>query len=41
MASYRLQEPLNKEILQNRSATMWRYKELLPVLEEGNIVSLG
>ncbi|MDR3161201.1 MAG: threonine synthase, partial [Spirochaetaceae bacterium] len=27
--------------IQKRPATLWRYRELLPVLEEGNIVSLG
>ena len=29
------------ELLLNRPATMWRYKEVLPVFEEKNIISLG
>jgi len=32
---------LTKEELKNRPATLWRYKEFLPVLDEANIVSLG
>ncbi len=32
---------LTKEALKNRPATLWRYKEFLPVRESGNIVSLG
>ena len=30
-----------KEVLKNRPATMWRYREMLPVLDDKNIVSLG
>lgn len=41
LAGYDLGEPLNKEILHNRPGTMWRYRELLPVLQKENIVSLG
>jgi threonine synthase len=28
-------------IIKTRPATLWRYRELLPVLDDGNIVSLG
>lgn len=41
LAVYDLEEALSKELLRNRPATMWRYRELLPVLQEKNIVSLG
>jgi threonine synthase len=40
-AQYNLAEVPDKTVLYNRPATMWRYKEVLPVLEEENIVSLG
>ena len=40
-AQYNLAEVPPKTVLYNRPATMWRYKEVLPVLEEENIVSLG
>lgn len=40
-AEYNLAEAPAKTVLYNRPATMWRYKEVLPVLEEENIVSLG
>ncbi len=32
---------LSKEMLVARDPTMWRYRELLPVADEANIVSLG
>jgi threonine synthase len=32
---------LSKDVLRDRKPDLWRYKELLPVLEEENIVSLG
>jgi threonine synthase len=32
---------LSKEELKNRSSSLWRYKEFLPVLDENNIVTLG
>ncbi|GHV47487.1 threonine synthase [Bacteroidia bacterium] len=32
---------LTKEELKNRTASLWRYKEFLPVYDEKNIVSLG
>ncbi|WP_162056039.1 threonine synthase [Pontibacter pamirensis] len=41
LAGYDLEEPLSKEMLHRRPGTMWRYRELLPVLHEKNIVSLG
>ena len=30
-----------KEMLKDREPTLWRYRELLPVKEEGNIICLG
>lgn len=41
LANYDLGEPLQKEILRHRPATMWRYLELLPVQQKENVVSLG
>jgi threonine synthase len=32
---------LDRAELRNRPATLWRYKEFLPVLDDANIVSLG
>jgi threonine synthase len=32
---------LSRETFKDREATLWRYKELLPVLETQNIISLG
>jgi len=40
-AKYNLSGSVDKSILANRPATMWRYKELLPVVDERNIVTLG
>ncbi len=40
-ATYNLDAGLDKSILLKRPANMWRYKELLPVLDEKNIVTLG
>jgi len=40
-AKYNLDGTFNKSMLLNRPATMWRYKEFLPVVEEKNIVTLG
>ncbi|SHN32999.1 threonine synthase [Mucilaginibacter sp. OK098] len=40
-AKYNLSRSINKSILAGRPATMWRYKEFLPVIEEKNIVTLG
>ncbi|WP_205512893.1 threonine synthase [Longitalea arenae] len=41
VAQYNLAEVPAKTVVYNRPATMWRYKEVLPVFEEENIVSLG
>jgi threonine synthase len=43
-ARYRLTDAANylsKQTLQNRQSTMWRYRELLPVKEDSNIITLG
>lgn len=40
-AKYNLDGKIDKSILIGRPATMWRYKEFLPVIEEKNIVTLG
>ncbi|MEO6630843.1 MAG: threonine synthase [Mucilaginibacter sp.] len=40
-ATYNLDAGLDKSILLKRPANMWRYKELLPVLDEKNIITLG
>jgi threonine synthase len=40
-AEYDLHTGISKDILLGRSATMWRYKEFLPVIDEQYIVSLG
>jgi threonine synthase len=40
-ACYDLHNGLSKDILIGRPANMWRYKELLPVIDEKNIVTLG
>lgn len=34
-------ETLTKESLKNREANLWRYREVLPVENEGNIICLG
>ncbi|MBC5992134.1 threonine synthase [Pontibacter cellulosilyticus] len=40
-SQYEIAEPLSKSILSARPATMWRYREMLPVFSDENIVSLG
>jgi len=40
-AQYNLSTDISKTILQGRPATMWRYKEFLPVTDSKNIVTLG
>jgi threonine synthase len=40
-AQYDLTTGINKAVLQGRVATMWRYKEFLPVTDEKYIVTLG
>lgn len=37
----RAKKELKKDVLQTREASLWRYKELLPVLDDVNIVTLG
>ncbi|MHA6249637.1 threonine synthase [Pontibacter sp. CAU 1760] len=42
LARYNLQkDAIDSKVLQGRVSSMWRYRELLPVLEDKNIVSLG
>ena len=41
VATYDLSHPLNKGVLQGRPYNMWRYRELLPLWDEGHIISLG
>lgn len=41
IATYDLPQDLSPSVLQLRPATMWRYAEMLPVLDVENIVSLG
>ena len=38
---YDLSQTLSKAKLEQRAGTMWRYQELLPVINDHNIVSLG
>ncbi len=40
LAQYNL-TPLSKNILKDRPPTLWRYKELLPLIDSQNMVSLG
>jgi threonine synthase len=40
-ANYDLTQYLDKSILKDRPANMWRYHELLPVINPKNIVTLG
>jgi threonine synthase len=40
-AQYNLAGGISKSVLQDRPATMWRYKEFLPVIDEKYIVTLG
>jgi threonine synthase len=40
-AQYDTSQPLNKEVLKDRPASMWRYRELLPVIDPENIVTIG
>lgn len=41
VAQYDCSPTLDKSILNGRTHNMWRYKEMLPVMDENNIVSLG
>jgi threonine synthase len=40
-AQYDLSRPLDKAVLRDRPASMWRYRELLPVIGSANIVTMG
>jgi threonine synthase len=40
-ARYDLSKGLSKDIFKGRPATMWRYKEVLPVIHEHHIITLG
>jgi threonine synthase len=40
-SQYEYSEEISKKILIGREGTMWRYREMLPVLSDENIVSLG
>ena len=37
----KLKEDLRREELNGRKADLWRYHELLPVVDEANVVTLG
>jgi threonine synthase len=41
LAHYNSDGHFPKEVLKQREATMWRYQEMLPVLQKENMVSLG
>ncbi len=41
IATYDLPQQFSPAVLRDRPATMWRYAEMLPVLDPENIVSLG
>ncbi len=41
VAQYDFSEGLDRNLLRNREYTMWRYREVLPVEDDRNIVSLG
>ena len=41
VARYNLSSGLDKSILHGRPLNMWRYKEILPIFNDDNIVSLG
>lgn len=41
LAAYDLSQPLDQSILKERPFTMWRYRELLPIQHQDNVVSLG
>lgn len=41
LARYDLSAGIDRSVLQRRPFTMWRYRELLPVIDDRNIVSLG
>ena len=40
-AQYDLSQPIDKNVLKDRPASMWRYRELLPVILDENVVTMG
>jgi threonine synthase len=40
-AQYNCHGAPNKEVLKNRPANMWRYREFMPVIDDAHIISLG
>lgn len=40
-AEYKLDKSISKDILTGRPANMWRYREMMPVIDNENIVTLG
>ncbi|MES2267693.1 MAG: threonine synthase [Bacteroidota bacterium] len=40
-ARYDLSQPLDKAVLNDRPASMWRYRELLPVINTESIITMG
>lgn len=40
-AEYDLSAGFSKSMLEGRPATMWRYKEFLPIIEQKNIITMG
>ncbi|HYK57555.1 MAG TPA: threonine synthase, partial [Flavisolibacter sp.] len=40
LVNYDLEANFSKEVLKNRPTDMWRYREVLPLLDEKNKVSL-
>lgn len=41
LVKYDIPEHFTPDALRNRPATMWRYREMLPVIDDANIVTLG
>jgi threonine synthase len=41
LASYDLSAPVSKEDLRNRTNSMWRFREFLPVVNERNVITMG
>lgn len=41
LCNYAYDSALDKSVLQNRPTTMWRYREMLPLFDDKNMVSLG
>ena len=41
LAVYDFSRPLDKKLLLGRINSMWRYREMLPVINDENIITLG